>query len=79
MGINSQNALTLLPQSSLLQIYDSSDSEVKLNDVFEFVGVFTFDYDLQTNISDKDEPFDDLCEDVSAQFPLNKVMVSCWH
>lgn len=75
----SQNGLKFLPKISFLQIYDSSDSEVKLNDVFEFVGVFTFDNDDQVNVSEKDELADDFCEDVAAQFPTNKVMISCWH
>ncbi|OWM69883.1 mini-chromosome maintenance complex-binding protein [Punica granatum] len=59
--------------SCLVKIYDSSDSDLKLNDVFEFIGVFTFDYDHQVNMAEKDELADDFCEDASAQFPTNKV------
>ncbi|KAK4766274.1 hypothetical protein SAY87_007916 [Trapa incisa] len=59
--------------SCLVKIYDSSNSEVKLNDVFEFAGVFTFDYDHQGDVSEMDELADDFSEDVSARFPTIKV------
>ncbi|KAK4799680.1 hypothetical protein SAY86_025045 [Trapa natans] len=59
--------------SCLVKIYNSSESEVKLNDVFEFIGVLTFDHDHQGNVSEMDELADDFCEDVSTQFPAAKV------
>lgn len=56
-----------------VQIYDSADSEIKLNEIFEFIGVFTFDHDIKVNNDEDNDLSDDLCEDVSAQLPLNKV------
>lgn len=56
--------------SCLIKVYDSSDSELKLNDVFEFVGVLTFDSDYQ---EDNDEFLDGFSEDMLASLPLNKV------
>lgn len=38
--------------SCLVKIYDSPESDLKLNDVFEFIGVLTFDTDVNNN--DKD-------------------------
>ncbi|KAH6773875.1 E2F target protein 1 [Perilla frutescens var. frutescens] len=48
--------------SCLVKIYDSPESDLKLNDVFEFVGIFSFDPDL-TTCRDDNEVIDDLCED----------------
>ncbi|XP_027338865.1 mini-chromosome maintenance complex-binding protein isoform X2 [Abrus precatorius] len=56
----------------LVKIYDSPESELKLNDIFEFVGILTSDPELQ----DDNEGCDlsnELCEDPLRHFPPNKV------
>ncbi|XP_002274437.1 mini-chromosome maintenance complex-binding protein [Vitis vinifera] len=55
----------------LVKIYDSPESDLKLNDVFEFVGVFTFDPELV--VKDDTDEFSDLCDDVLANLPPSKV------
>ncbi|VVB02908.1 unnamed protein product [Arabis nemorensis] len=58
--------------SCLVKIYDSPESELKLNDVVEFLGVLTFD----TNVMDMDsldENSEDLSEAESVQMPPGKV------
>ncbi|KAL9382239.1 hypothetical protein Peur_025274 [Populus x canadensis] len=61
----------------LVKIYDSPESELKLNDVFEFVGVLTFDSELLSEKVDQDEFSNGLCDDVSVNLPPNKV--PCLH
>lgn len=46
---------------------------MKLNDVFEFVGIFTFDPDLTIDRDDKDEVTDNFCEDALVYLPPIKV------
>ncbi|XP_041991508.1 mini-chromosome maintenance complex-binding protein-like isoform X1 [Salvia splendens] len=58
--------------SCLVKIYDSPESDLKLNEVFEFVGIFTFDPDLTVPIDDK-EVMDDFCEDELLCLPPSKV------
>lgn len=55
----------------VLQIYDCPESELKLNEVFEFVGVFTMDQE------DNDESIDGIFEDELVSFPVNKVLGPC--
>ncbi|CAK7339947.1 unnamed protein product [Dovyalis caffra] len=57
----------------LVKIYDSPESELKLNDVFEFVGVLTFDSELPAEKDDNDEFSNGFCDDVSVNLPPNKV------
>ncbi|OVA19671.1 Mini-chromosome maintenance complex-binding protein [Macleaya cordata] len=57
----------------LVKIYDSPESELKLNDVFEFVGVFTFDPELMVHEDGSDEFSSGLCEDTLVHLPPNKV------
>lgn len=57
----------------LVKIYDSPESELKLNDVFEFFGVLTFDSELPSEKVDQDEFSNGLCDDVSVNLPPNKV------
>ena len=57
-----------------VQIYDSPESELKLNDVFEFFGVLTFDSELPSEKVDQDEFSNGLCDDVSVNLPPNKVL-----
>ncbi|KAI4306951.1 hypothetical protein L6164_030188 [Bauhinia variegata] len=55
----------------LVKIYDSPESDLKLNDVFEFVGVLTSDQEPHV---DKDFEFSNgFCEGPSLQFLHNKV------
>ncbi|KAH0464809.1 hypothetical protein IEQ34_004912 [Dendrobium chrysotoxum] len=54
------------------QAYDLPESHLKLNDVFEFIGIYTFDPELVHTSGTDDSSFD-LMEDVSNQFPPNKV------
>ncbi|XP_057804674.1 mini-chromosome maintenance complex-binding protein [Salvia miltiorrhiza] len=58
--------------SCLVKIYDSPESDLKLNDVFEFVGIFTFDPDLTVS-RDDNEVMDDFCEDALLCLPPSKV------
>ncbi|PIN20487.1 Conserved membrane protein [Handroanthus impetiginosus] len=53
----------------LVKIYDAPESDLKLNDVFEFVGIFTFDPDLTLDRDDTD----DFCEDALVSLPPSKV------
>eukprot|EP00257_Ricinus_communis_P017314 XP_015575726.1 mini-chromosome maintenance complex-binding protein [Ricinus communis] len=57
----------------LVKIYDSPESELKLNDVFEFVGVLTLDSDLAMEKDDHDDLSNDFGDDVSIHLPPNKV------
>jgi hypothetical protein len=57
----------------LLQIYDMPESQVKLNDVGEFIGVYTFDPELAAPNDNSDDIMFDLIEDVTAQLPPSKV------
>ncbi|CAJ1974554.1 unnamed protein product [Sphenostylis stenocarpa] len=56
----------------LVKIYDSSESEVKLNDIFEFVGILTSDPELQEDNEDCDLS-NGFSEDPLRHFPPNKV------
>ncbi|KAI3994201.1 hypothetical protein MKX01_012458 [Papaver californicum] len=58
--------------SCLVKIYDSPETELKLNDVFEFVGVFTFDPELVASKDETNES-DALFEDELVNLPPNKV------
>ena len=60
---------------SLLQIYDMPDSQVKLNDVIEFIGVYTFDPELAAPSDNPDDIMLDLIEDVTVQLPPSKVWI----
>lgn len=57
----------------LVKIYDSPESDLKLNDVFEFFGVLTFDSEVPADKDDHDELRDGFCEDISVHFPPSKV------
>ncbi|KAJ1429803.1 Mini-chromosome maintenance complex-binding protein [Sesbania bispinosa] len=56
----------------LVKIYDSPESELKLNDIFEFVGIVTSDPELQEDNEDSDLS-NGFCEDPLHHFPPNKV------
>ncbi|KAJ4970296.1 hypothetical protein NE237_003395 [Protea cynaroides] len=57
----------------LVKVYDSPESDLKLNDVFEFIGVFTYNLELTTQKDDSDEFFGDLCDDTVGDVPSIKV------
>lgn len=54
------------------QIYDSPESELKLNDIFEFVGILASDPELEEDNADNDLS-NEFCEDPLRHFPPNKV------
>jgi hypothetical protein len=51
------------------------ESQVKLNDVAEFIGVYTFDPELAAPNDNSDDIMFDLLEDVTAQLPPSKVCI----
>lgn len=55
------------------QIYDSPESELKLNDVVEFLGVLTFDQNAMMDVDSLDETSDEFSEAESVQMPSGKV------
>lgn len=59
--------------SCLVKVYDMPESQVKLNDVAEFIGVYTFDPELAAPSDNSDDIMFDLIEDVTAQLPPSKV------
>ncbi|KQK02854.1 hypothetical protein BRADI_2g04117v3 [Brachypodium distachyon] len=59
--------------SCLVKVYDMPESQVKLNDVAEFIGVYTFDPELAAPVDNSDDIMFDLLEDVTAQLPPSKV------
>lgn len=54
-------------------MYDSPESDLKLNDVVEFLGVLTFDPIVMMDTDSLDENTDDLSEAESVQMPSGKV------
>ncbi|XP_062193601.1 mini-chromosome maintenance complex-binding protein [Phragmites australis] len=59
--------------SCLVKVYDMPESQVKLNDVVEFIGVYTFDPELAAPSDNSDDIMLDLIEDVTVQLPPSKV------
>jgi hypothetical protein len=57
----------------IFQVYDMIESQVKINDVIEFIGVYTFDPELAAPNDNQDDIMFDLIEDVTAQLPPSKV------
>ncbi|XP_031132253.1 mini-chromosome maintenance complex-binding protein-like [Ipomoea triloba] len=57
----------------LVKIYDSLESDLKLNDIFEFIGVLAFDTDLSKEKEDNNNVESSLCEDVLVELPPSKV------
>lgn len=73
LSLNLREFLKAVPLL-LMQIYDSPESDLKLNDVFEFFGVLTFDSEVPADKDDHDELRDGFCEDISVHFPPSKVL-----
>ncbi|XP_012840012.1 PREDICTED: mini-chromosome maintenance complex-binding protein [Erythranthe guttata] len=71
--------LSLLPDLErnsfpcLVKTYDSPESSLKLNDVFEFIGIFSFDTDLTVDRDNTDELEEGFCEDALVYLPPAKV------
>ncbi|XP_058110592.1 mini-chromosome maintenance complex-binding protein isoform X1 [Magnolia sinica] len=57
----------------LVKIYDTPEADLKLNDVFEFIGVFTFDPELAVHKDNSDEFSNGLCDDALVHLPPSKV------
>ncbi|XP_055831428.1 mini-chromosome maintenance complex-binding protein isoform X2 [Solanum dulcamara] len=57
----------------LVKIYDSPESDLKLNDVFEFIGVFTFDPEFPVDKNDNNDLESILDDDTRIQMPPSKV------
>ncbi|XP_042465269.1 mini-chromosome maintenance complex-binding protein-like [Zingiber officinale] len=57
----------------LVKIYDLPESHLKLNDVFEFIGIYTFDPVLAVHKDDSDDPMFELFEDPTVDLPPSKV------
>ncbi|KAJ8552907.1 hypothetical protein K7X08_020300 [Anisodus acutangulus] len=57
----------------LVKIYDSPESDLKLNDVFEFIGVYTFDPEFPVDKNDNNDLESSLCDDTLTQMPPSKV------
>ncbi|XWS74486.1 hypothetical protein CRYUN_Cryun01aG0002200 [Craigia yunnanensis] len=57
----------------LVKIYDSPESELKLNDVFEFIGVLTFDSEPEVEKDENDELSNGFYDDALVHLPPNKV------
>ncbi|XP_052182221.1 mini-chromosome maintenance complex-binding protein isoform X1 [Diospyros lotus] len=57
----------------LVKVYDSPEADLKLNDVFEFVGVLTFDSENSGDRDDSNEFTSCFSEDELAHLPPSKV------
>lgn len=58
-----------------MQIYDSAEDDLKLNDIFEFIGVLTFDPEATAaDKGDSDELENGFCEEESVHLPPSKVL-----
>lgn len=57
-----------------VQVYDTPESDLKLNDVLEFVGILTFDSDLPVDEYDNDESSGGLGEEELVRLPPSKVI-----
>ncbi|XP_073019753.1 mini-chromosome maintenance complex-binding protein [Primulina eburnea] len=70
--------LSLVPDAErhsfpcLIKMYDTVESEIKLNDIFEFVGILTFDPELPLDRVDNDELLQSI-EDELVHLPSSKV------
>ncbi|MQL98059.1 hypothetical protein Taro_030760 [Colocasia esculenta] len=61
------------PLSCLIKMYDPPENDIKVNDVIEFIGVYTFDPELAVHSDDNDDLPYDLMEDAVANLPPSKV------
>mgnify|MGYP004703060189 FL=1 len=56
-------------------MYDSSESDLKLNVVFEFIVVLTFDTELKTDADEVTELNNSLYEEELTHLPPSKVLI----
>ncbi|XP_010695921.2 mini-chromosome maintenance complex-binding protein [Beta vulgaris subsp. vulgaris] len=61
------------PFPCLVKVYDSPESDLKLNEIFEFIGVLSFDSELELNKEEADLQSNSLYEDDLIQLPPSKV------
>lgn len=54
-------------------MYDTPECDLKLNDVFEFIAIYTFDPELVAYKEDADDLTDDLLDDPLMHLPPSKV------
>lgn len=70
--------LSLLSRTRILyfdvQVYNTFDSTFKLHEVFEFIGVYSFDKEQASLKEGPDEPVDSLVEDELTSLPSCKVL-----
>ncbi|KAE8735745.1 Proteasome subunit alpha type-6 [Hibiscus syriacus] len=71
--IRSKSLKIIFALSMIAAIYDSPESDLKLNDVFEFNGVFTFDSELAVENDDNNELSNSFYDDALVHMPPNKV------
>ncbi|KNA05591.1 hypothetical protein SOVF_188970 [Spinacia oleracea] len=57
----------------LVKIYDTPESDLKMNEIFEFIGVLSFDPELALSKDESDMQSNDLFEDDLVQLPPSKV------
>ncbi|WOK93918.1 hypothetical protein Cni_G02619 [Canna indica] len=57
---------------ALILIFREKKQSSQLNDVFEFIGIYTFDRELAVHKDDSDDPMYDLFEDPMAHLPPSK-------
>ncbi|KAJ0922525.1 putative mini-chromosome maintenance complex-binding protein [Helianthus annuus] len=57
----------------LVKIYDTPESDLKLNDVFEFIGVLTFDSDIEDDKKDENELGNYFADEDLVNLPSSKV------
>ncbi|XP_021769315.1 mini-chromosome maintenance complex-binding protein-like [Chenopodium quinoa] len=57
----------------LVKVYDSPESDLKLNEIFEFIGVLNYDPELALNKDESDMQSNDLYEDDLVQLPPSKI------
>ncbi|KMT18905.1 hypothetical protein BVRB_2g030060 [Beta vulgaris subsp. vulgaris] len=61
------------PFPCLVKVYDSPESELRLNEIFEFIGVLSFDSELELNKEEADLQSNSLYEDDLIHLPPSKV------
>ncbi|KAJ3693792.1 hypothetical protein LUZ60_009272 [Juncus effusus] len=75
--INNECSLPSSSFSCLIKVYDMPESQLKLNEVFEFIGIYTFDPELNENRNNDDTGDDvmmfDFIDDVATHMPPSKV------
>ncbi|KAL2896093.1 Mini-chromosome maintenance complex-binding protein [Bienertia sinuspersici] len=78
--VNDKTALSFQPPNSemnsfpcLVKVYDSPESDLKLNEIFEFIGVLSHDSEIAVNKDESDMLSNSFYEDNLVQLPPSKV------